>query len=537
MKKNFVKSLALVMCVIITCLSVSVGSFAASGNVYNVSELKGYEISSVTTNDSETIALVSLDSGEKYAVTKNGKDYTILNFDKYLPKGSEWIKVFDFTQKDDTFVFLLRAYKTEVVKETFYDENGDKYEEEIEKYVIAAQIVLTTTDFSSYKKYTLKNLYDDTIETTEHLYSAFGLFDFVGDTLVLADTSRKITKENSSETYGVGVYWVTNDFENWTMKYTPEHNLSEGEWTSKGFSYKVIAGKVLLVEYADFAMGMERGWDCHKSYVTSDFNNYNTVYTQKNSEYVEVNFIMNGMMDYCYRLETRVSIDDNGFVVRSIKWIKVDLKTGKENSLLQKDNVADWRYIFVYDNVQDSLKIEFLLEKINGAVEGYILEKGNNKIENASVTYKLSNSHYYGFQKLNLFFSVNGKICVSTSSSMFEYTEEYDISSIGFISESGTNIFCLNGKVYIIGNVAGDVWYEDKVKVAETNISLQKKGDIDSNGKINSTDALVILQSAVGKVTLSKEQKSIADVNKDGKINSTDALMILQFTVGILEKI
>ena len=56
-------------------------------------------------------------------------------------------------------------------------------------------------------------------------------------------------------------------------------------------------------------------------------------------------------------------------------------------------------------------------------------------------------------------------------------------------------------------------------------------GDVNSDGKVNSTDALAVLQYAVGK-TPSKFDKNVADVNVDGKINSTDALKILQIAVG-----
>ena len=57
-------------------------------------------------------------------------------------------------------------------------------------------------------------------------------------------------------------------------------------------------------------------------------------------------------------------------------------------------------------------------------------------------------------------------------------------------------------------------------------------GDINSDGKVNSTDALGILKYTVG-ATPSKFDKSVADVNADGKINSTDALAVLRIAVGI----
>ncbi len=58
-------------------------------------------------------------------------------------------------------------------------------------------------------------------------------------------------------------------------------------------------------------------------------------------------------------------------------------------------------------------------------------------------------------------------------------------------------------------------------------------GDVNGNGKVDSTDALTVLQFVVSKVkTIDKDT---ADVNLDTKINSTDALMILQISVGLAE--
>lgn len=71
-----------------------------------------------------------------------------------------------------------------------------------------------------------------------------------------------------------------------------------------------------------------------------------------------------------------------------------------------------------------------------------------------------------------------------------------------------------------------------KFKIA----SSSQKGDVNKDGKINSTDALLVLQSSVGSISLSSEQKTLADVNSDNKVNSTDALKILQYSVGSINK-
>ena len=57
-------------------------------------------------------------------------------------------------------------------------------------------------------------------------------------------------------------------------------------------------------------------------------------------------------------------------------------------------------------------------------------------------------------------------------------------------------------------------------------------GDANDDGKINSADALCVLQYSVG-TSVNGFNKANADVNGDGKINSMDALKILRITVGL----
>ncbi len=61
-------------------------------------------------------------------------------------------------------------------------------------------------------------------------------------------------------------------------------------------------------------------------------------------------------------------------------------------------------------------------------------------------------------------------------------------------------------------------------------------GDVDGNGKVEATDALEVLKSVVGKVTLTDEQLVLADTDGNGKADATDALNILKKVVGKIEK-
>lgn len=68
--------------------------------------------------------------------------------------------------------------------------------------------------------------------------------------------------------------------------------------------------------------------------------------------------------------------------------------------------------------------------------------------------------------------------------------------------------------------------------VIKVKVSTSDLGDVNLDKKINSTDALWVLEASVQKRTLTSAQKKNADVTLDGKINSSDALQILRYTVG-----
>ena len=64
------------------------------------------------------------------------------------------------------------------------------------------------------------------------------------------------------------------------------------------------------------------------------------------------------------------------------------------------------------------------------------------------------------------------------------------------------------------------------------NIVSYGLGDINHDGNVNSSDALLILQYSVGLTAI---DTNLGDVNYDGNVNSADALMILQYSVGLVE--
>ncbi len=90
------------------------------------------------------------------------------------------------------------------------------------------------------------------------------------------------------------------------------------------------------------------------------------------------------------------------------------------------------------------------------------------------------------------------------------------------------------GGEYKLGENTIEVYFAENINVYTTykiNISGVMAGDVDGNEKVNSTDALMALQSSVKLITLTSAQKQAADMDGNGLINSIDALMILKKAV------
>ena len=95
----------------------------------------------------------------------------------------------------------------------------------------------------------------------------------------------------------------------------------------------------------------------------------------------------------------------------------------------------------------------------------------------------------------------------------------------------------LNGVNFISGSVVSAAGNYTLVVTDSTGsstivFSLVKLGDVSSDGKITSADALMVLKAAAGKITLNASQIQAADVNNSGTITSADALEILKYAAG-----
>lgn len=84
--------------------------------------------------------------------------------------------------------------------------------------------------------------------------------------------------------------------------------------------------------------------------------------------------------------------------------------------------------------------------------------------------------------------------------------------------------------VYLVGG--GTAFNAEKPAATFQYDKKYKLGDVDENNRITTSDAVEILQSIVGKKTLTETQRFAADVDGNNSITAGDAVYILQFIVG-----
>lgn len=101
----------------------------------------------------------------------------------------------------------------------------------------------------------------------------------------------------------------------------------------------------------------------------------------------------------------------------------------------------------------------------------------------------------------------------------------------------GQNICVSPSKAWALGENTAEIYFTSNIDVYTTfkvNLLNFDLGDVNNDGKVNSTDALLVLQYSVKLKTLSATQLLYADMDFNSKYNSTDALKILQKAVHLV---
>lgn len=58
-------------------------------------------------------------------------------------------------------------------------------------------------------------------------------------------------------------------------------------------------------------------------------------------------------------------------------------------------------------------------------------------------------------------------------------------------------------------------------------------GDVNNDGNVNGSDAILVLRHALDLITLQSNQLTAADCNGDGSVDAVDALIIMRYCIGI----
>ena len=59
-------------------------------------------------------------------------------------------------------------------------------------------------------------------------------------------------------------------------------------------------------------------------------------------------------------------------------------------------------------------------------------------------------------------------------------------------------------------------------------------GDVNEDGKVDASDALMIMRYTLNIITLTDKQMLAADMNSSGTVDASDALIIMRMTLGII---
>lgn len=519
MKKRMLKIIAGVMSFVIICLSMATGACALdSTDGIVVDELSGYTVYHALANESETAALLLLQGEEDYindfAFTVNGTDYEVFDFDGYAAQGSDYYEIATLQVKGDMFVFLLKSYQIN------YGDYIDEYEGYDEEYVLVETKILTTADCKTFKEYIFESpASDEMIYNDDLLFYELGVFSYIGDTWVYANTDYIITKETDEAVYGKGVYYTTKDFINWTAHYTPEKVFGDYECIYyDGFS---IVGDNLIVEHWQYFEEHEYiTWRLDETNMTNDFSKYVCIYDGRDSVQLHYPqyYIPDSESGIVYRIE---SLCEDGMVTGDtdaiFQVVKVNTSIGDESQIYESFYDPYWSTVELGDTFYFVMEDEEGFITYNYVTDEGLFEEIDLGKEDVWV--------YFSYVIDERIYSIN-----ETSLWVIEDTDarEYDISS--FISDTTTAFaFTLNHELFII-----EAPYESDVKVYVTGAEIGKLGDVNLDDKISSLDALSVLQCATGLIELGEDGEYRADVNKDGTLNSSDALEVLQYSTGLI---
>lgn len=147
----------------------------------------------------------------------------------------------------------------------------------------------------------------------------------------------------------------------------------------------------------------------------------------------------------------------------------------------------------------------------------------------------MHNGGYYSYYEDLGMIDMTGLVLEVSYSDGSKKTFEYKETKKGITVTQ--NIYASPQKKMGVGKNTIDVYFKNDISVythydIELRDTAPVRGDINDDTRVNSADALRVLQYVVGMIKLSDFHINASDLTKDGKVNSADALDILLISVG-----
>lgn len=516
MKKRMLKIIATVLSLVLVFSCVSTGATALKKDGVKVPTLDGYVAFDVMVNASQTRAALALlktsDETVTFGITATGSYYNIVNFDKYLAADSNYLLIKDYTVKGDDFLFLVQSlYVTEV-----YSDETLQYEL---VYDLVETAIVSTKNGTDFEKTVVNLKTNHDTRTDDYLYNAFGLFDVVGDELVFANLAFELKdfNENNGHYFANGVYYTSEDMKSWVPNETEKYLKYDSANNYYSTAYKNINGNLLRENWRICDKDKyEREMILEEVY----FKNKKIFDLSREAEYTTVYSlygVLNDVPNTVFRFESVLPEEyykgtDDG----SVRIVKFDLESNTEEVLWESESDFSWDIINTSDAIYFLIKDEKEGCKIYRFDEDMVLEQ-------IQLDEDFEISFAYELQE-KAFIVTDKKVYVIDENKIKKYTVSDYIEDTGCILA-----FEIKGVFVVIETPEG----RDAKAFASANDKYEI-GDVDGDGKIISSDALLVLQCSTGLKVLTYEQRSIADVNSDGEINSSDALNILQYATGLI---
>lgn len=239
-------------------------------------------------------------------------------------------------------------------------------------------------------------------------------------------------------------------------------------------------------------------------------------------------------------------IDSNGIFIDlsdNVKIIKNNITNSKVNSLyLTNDKNIEVLENILMENQTgiycNNISGEILKNKIIGNVPTaqygiYTINNSNLKIDNNNISNMVKDGINAGAILLEISNNTinncdrygirvrSGKSIIKSNSVL-----QNNVRDIFVYNEEGTTV---EGE--IIDNIIGEKGIDAANNIVQKNNTIRRfdLGDVNQDGKVDSSDAVQVLKYVAHNIELNETQLLLADTNKDGEVNSSDAVQILKY--------